>query len=67
MLSAATLLGQTRFTVIAPPEPVAVVFPQSLVAVTFIVLAAYVPTVAPVIVIVRVVDEPVSPVGNVHE
>jgi hypothetical protein len=53
-------------TVIAPPEPVAEVFPQSLVAFTLMLFALYVPAVAPVTVIDRVLDEPVSPDGNVH-
>jgi hypothetical protein len=53
-------------TVIAPPEPVAEVFPQAFVAFTLMLFALYVPAVAPVITIVFVVDEPVSPDGNVH-
>jgi hypothetical protein len=53
-------------TVIAPPEPVTVVYPQALVAFTLMLFALYAPAVAPVTVIDRVVEEPVSPVGNVH-
>lgn len=54
------------FTVMVPEPDLAELVPQALLALTLMPVAAIEPAVIPVMVIVRVVELPLNPLGNVQ-
>ena len=66
MLAGISLRRAAPTQMVPDPAVAALVQPEEFVAVILIVFALYVPPVAPVIVMVFVVEVPVSPAGSVH-